>query len=52
MFQRQVILEQVAAHLKLGLHGLHFFGFTFMYSIYNQAIILFSIKKNGLQCKP
>jgi len=52
MFQKQVILYQVDAHLKLGLHGLHFFGFTFIYLIDNQVFILFFIKKNGLQRKP
>ena len=37
---------------KLGLHGLHFLGFKYIYYIEYQLFIIFFYQKNGLQCKP
>ena len=42
----------ISAITKVGLHGLHFLGFTLIYIIDNQIFKKYSARFLGLQCKP
>jgi hypothetical protein len=48
-----IMSEQAGYFIKkVGLHGLHFLGFTLLYLIENQIIKFNPLSNNGFLCKP